>query len=428
MHPKRFCLAFTAIFLAFFACLEVHAQGRGERCLEVGNAYNWFEFGPNGNNGVTAAQHMATMNFAQIINTAVIGNATKLTIHGRGYSGQIGPDFDYSRFRETVDAIHSIGINTIHIHGPFWWQHFNFLWQAQLIAHLESLNTQQIRTYMRHVLSAMEHNIKRTNFNVAGQSTTMRQDELVVDVLIEPTRDGGWQNAQNIQGLARGNQAGDVNTFLTSQSSYTSSFWARAGQDYVNYALRTAREVFGPRVKLAVDEYGAIGNWERGGIIQGKPEAFSRIVEANIDYIDIVKLQWDVELPQNQNEINALYQKFRATAARYAEMGIEVAVSSASVRMAAHQANDPAALQLQADTFVAMTRACVDSPNCFRFFFFGIIDPFWWGQSVFGTMHALLFSNVFNSNIPSLQPKPAYYALRNYLNGLTTKRPCARWR
>jgi endo-1,4-beta-xylanase len=92
---------------------------------------------------------------------------------------------------------------------------------------------------------------------------------------------------------------------------------------------------------------------------------------------------------------------------RFAQLGLDVAITEADVRM--QLPPDPDKLAKQADSFARLLQACLDVQRCVSYTVWGFTDAHSWVPTTFaGQGAATLFDE-------QLQPKPAYVALADLL-------------
>ncbi|MQM26607.1 endo-1,4-beta-xylanase [Glycomyces albidus] len=100
---------------------------------------------------------------------------------------------------------------------------------------------------------------------------------------------------------------------------------------------------------------------------------------------------------------------------RFADLGLQVAVTEADVRMPLDENGEPTAEQiaLQAERYDGMLQACLNVPACSSFTVWGFDDGHSWVPGVFDEGYATIMTEEF-------EKKPAYFAL---LDGLTDATP-----
>ena len=191
-------------------------------------------------------------------------------------------------------------------------------------------------------------------------------------------------------------------------------------------AFRQARAVW-PTKKLIYDDYGTAEFYDPyNQVVDNKTEAAFEMARNTPD-LDVGGTQVDIMLPENAAGVNQVYNRLMFVFDRLASIGKEASITGMSVMIPSNRANEANVADLQAQTFVAIVRACVESPNCFRMVHFGIFDASFWGNHTFpNIVSALLFGNNWNQQLQSLQPKPAYTMVRDYLRQQTFKRMCSR--
>lgn len=183
-----------------------------------------------------------------------------------------------------------------------------------------------------------------------------------------------------------------VNEPLDADGNLRNSVWLRTlGPDYVAKALRWARAA-DPVARLFINDYGIEG-------INAKSDALYRLVRklrASGVPIDGVGFQthWNTDpLPAD----------FAKNLRRFADLGIEVAITEADVRIVRPASAE--SLAAQAAVYRQAAEACLSVPRCVSFTVWGFSDKYSWVPSAQpGTGEACLFSVDYRA-------KPAYDAV-----------------
>jgi endo-1,4-beta-xylanase len=146
-------------------------------------------------------------------------------------------------------------------------------------------------------------------------------------------------------------------------------FMSKIGEHYLEVALRTARAA-DPDVKLYINEIGAEGlNAKSDGLYA----LVKRLRERGVP-LDGVGFQYHTSLGPGAPTI----ERVRANFQRFADLGVDVAVSEMDVGTKMFNGSISDRLEKQADVYFDAARACADQPACARFTTWGISDKYSW--------------------------------------------------
>ncbi len=228
------------------------------------------------------------------------------------------------------------------------------VWHFQLPGWVRQLGRDDLRQAMReHIRTVMEH---------------FSEDVGVWDVVNEPIADGG--------GLR------------------PSVFARRLGPGFIEDAFRTAR-VADPDAKLYLNEIGAEGIGPKSNRLY----EIVRDLKARGVPIDGVGFQTHANLQGLPADFVANMQRFRA-------LGLDVAITEADVALKLPPS--PADLQVQADIYAQIVRACL-AVKCASLTFWGYTDGrSWISETQAGMGAATLLDD-------ALRPKPAFSAVQQAL-------------
>jgi endo-1,4-beta-xylanase len=184
-----------------------------------------------------------------------------------------------------------------------------------------------------------------------------------------------------------------VNEPLANDGSLKQTFFTQhLGAGYIELALRAAREA-DPNAKLYINEIGAeeLYNPKADGLYNLVKDLRARGVP-----LDGVGFQFHTGIgPSAPN-----WYRVRANLQRFADLGVEIAISEMDVRASGSGALSDR-LNQQAQIYHQAAAACADLLACVRFTTWGVSDAFsWLGASE----RALPFDSQF-------RPKPAWYAI-----------------
>ncbi len=190
-----------------------------------------------------------------------------------------------------------------------------------------------------------------------------------------------------------------VNEAFNEDGTYRDTiFYRTLGPGYIADALRWARQA-DPHAKLYLNDY----NLEAIG---PKSDAYYNLVKqlkAQGVPIDGVGFQGHLALQYGYPD--TLQQNLQ----RFADLGLDVAITELDIRM--YVPADEAKLATQADWYSRVTKACLAVRRCVGITIWDYTDKYSWIPAVFQGEGAAL---PYDEN---LQPKPAYYAIRDALTG-----------
>jgi endo-1,4-beta-xylanase len=195
-----------------------------------------------------------------------------------------------------------------------------------------------------------------------------------------------------------------VNEPFNEDGTYRSTLWYNGlGANYMANALTWARAA-DPAAKLYINDYNVEG-------VNAKSTALYNLVKslkaAGVP-IDGVGLQAHLILGQVPATLQQNIQRF-------ADLGVDVAITELDVRMALPA--DSTKLAQQAADYKAVVAACVAVTRCVNVTVWGFTDSDSWVPSTFPGYGA---ATPYDENYA---PKPAYYAIAEALGGGTTTPP-----
>ncbi|SEF46868.1 endo-1,4-beta-xylanase (glycosyl hydrolase family 10) [Actinacidiphila yanglinensis] len=195
-----------------------------------------------------------------------------------------------------------------------------------------------------------------------------------------------------------------VNEPFNEDGTYRSDIWYnQIGQSYIADAL-TAAHAADPAAKLYINDYNIEGE-------NAKSNAMYNLVKSLKQQgvpIDGVGFQAHFILGQIPSD-------FEANLQRFADLGVDVAVTELDVRM-----NTPATaanLQQQASDYTKVVDDCLGVSRCQGITVWGFNDATSWVPSTFPGQGA---ATPYDENY---QPKPAYYAIQTALGGSGSTTP-----
>ncbi|MFF4904335.1 endo-1,4-beta-xylanase [Streptomyces sp. NPDC001260] len=195
-----------------------------------------------------------------------------------------------------------------------------------------------------------------------------------------------------------------VNEPFNEDGTYRSTIWYNGlGADYIANALTWAHAA-DPAAKLYINDYNVEG-------VNAKSTALYNLVKdlkGRGVPIDGVGLQAHLIVGQVPATLQQNIQRF-------ADLGVDVAVTELDVRMALPA--DSAELAQQAADFKSVVAACVAVTRCAGVTVWGFADSDSW---VPGTFPGYGAATPYDDNYA---PKPAYYAIVEALGGTTTTPP-----
>ncbi|MFI6895597.1 endo-1,4-beta-xylanase [Streptomyces sp. NPDC050256] len=178
----------------------------------------------------------------------------------------------------------------------------------------------------------------------------------------------------------------------------TSPFYTAMGSDYIATALRAAHAA-DPDAKLYVNDYNIEG-------LGAKSDAMYALVSELLDEgvpLDGVGMQAHLAV-----QYGFPYQ-MQANMQRFADLGLDVAVTELDVRMQLPADSTKAATQ--SSYYRQVTEACLAVERCVGITVWDYTDKYSWVPSTFPGQGA---ANLYDEN---LLPKPAYSAVRTALGG-----------
>jgi endo-1,4-beta-xylanase len=187
-----------------------------------------------------------------------------------------------------------------------------------------------------------------------------------------------------------------VNEALDEDGTLRHGVWLDTlGSGYIADAFRWARAA-DPAAKLYINDF----NVEGVGAKSNALLALVRDLRAAGVPVDGVGFQTHLT-------IGGLPSSFQQNLQRFTDLGVEVSVTEADVRLPLP--STPTSLATQATIYGQALRACLAVPRCVSFTTWGFTDAHSWVPSAFpGQGDALPFD-------ANLQPKPAYTALQQAL-------------
>jgi endo-1,4-beta-xylanase len=221
----------------------------------------------------------------------------------------------------------------------------------------------------------------------------------VQDLDREETIDLLEQHVKTVVGRYEGRiQYWDVlNEAIDWDGSLRETIWLeKIGPEYIDMVFEWAHEA-DPEAKLYYNDYGIEG-------LNDKSNAVYELVQGMLDRgvpIHGVGLQGHFHL----EELPGTFE-VGANIERFGQLGLDVQFTEVDVRL-----DEPVTvekLQTQADVYWLMFQVCVEQPACKAFITWGVTDKHHWLNSQEGVAPGLLFDE-------ELQPKPAYWALRDVL-------------
>ena len=198
-----------------------------------------------------------------------------------------------------------------------------------------------------------------------------------------------------------------ANECITDGSNNTlrDSFWQKTiGNDYLDSAFTYARQA-DPDALLFYNDYSTETK-------NSKSDAVYNLVKSMKDRnipIDGVGFQCHLIYNMDNNFYSSVEENFK----RFADLGLQVAVTELDVRI--QQPIDQAKYQIQANDYHNMIQIALENEKCNTFMLWGFTDKHSWIPSFFpGFDDALIFDRDY-------QPKPAYTAILEVLKDAATK-------
>ncbi|HEU4389440.1 MAG TPA: endo-1,4-beta-xylanase [Blastocatellia bacterium] len=196
-----------------------------------------------------------------------------------------------------------------------------------------------------------------------------------------------------------------VNEAFEESGALRNSFWfQKIGSDYIRMAFQFAREA-DPNAKLYYNDF----NTE--GMNSKSTAAFNLIRDLRAQGVPIDGVGFQMHL------INPfrVQQQHRDNFSRFASLGLELSITELDIRIALPTTTDK--LQQQALGYSDVIQLCLSQPNCRVLTTWGFTDKFSWVPGTFsGQGDALIFD-------VNYQPKPAYFALLDALQGTQQSQP-----
>ena len=195
-----------------------------------------------------------------------------------------------------------------------------------------------------------------------------------------------------------------VNEPFNEDGTYRSDLWYnQLGVSYIADAL-TAAHAADPAAKLYINDY----NIEATGAKSNAMYTLVKSLKAQGVPIDGVGFQAHFILGQVPSD-------FKANLQRFADLGVDVAVTELDVRM--QLPSDATKLQQQANDYTTVMNDCLGVSRCKGVTVWGFTDATSWVPSTFPGQGA---ATPYDENY---QPKPAYTAIQTALGGTTTTPP-----
>lgn len=186
-----------------------------------------------------------------------------------------------------------------------------------------------------------------------------------------------------------------ANEVIDDNANLRDSVWSQLGTSYIAEAFRAARAA-DPNAKLYLNDYSIDG-------INAKSDAYYELVQRLLaDGVPIDGMGFQTHLISGR-----LPSDMQQNLQRFADLGLEVAVTEADVRI--DLPVDDAKLATQADTFAGSLEACLAVPQCVSYTVWGFTDRHSWVPDVFDGQGAA------TPMTEDLAPKPAYDALLDAL-------------
>lgn len=187
-----------------------------------------------------------------------------------------------------------------------------------------------------------------------------------------------------------------MNEPFASNGRLIATVWRKIGRRYMDQAFTMARAA-DPAAKLFLNE--------RGIEVPG--------VKANAVFNEVSKMKTrgvpinGVGFQMHANTARPTSQQLAGQFARYAAIGVEVAITEMDVQLP--EPPTPAAIQAQADVYRGALATCRAATNCKTFVVWGFTDKYSWIPLFFpGMGSATVMDSVYKG-------KPAYDALNKHL-------------
>ncbi|MBZ0298749.1 MAG: endo-1,4-beta-xylanase [Anaerolineae bacterium] len=195
-----------------------------------------------------------------------------------------------------------------------------------------------------------------------------------------------------------------VNEAVADNGRLRDTIWLRAlGPDYIAKAFEWAHEA-DPEAVLYYNDY----NGDTPGL---KADAIYKLVQGLVEEgvpVHGVGLQMHLIWQQQRS---ATPRAIGEVMIRLNDLGLKVAVTELDMRIHDPNRGREAMLDLQAEVYSNVLRACLDAPNCDTVVVWGVSDAYSWIPGFTGNDDwPLLFDE-------TLQPKPAYEVVAQALAG-----------
>ncbi|CAE6462743.1 unnamed protein product [Rhizoctonia solani] len=193
-----------------------------------------------------------------------------------------------------------------------------------------------------------------------------------------------------------------VNEMFNDDGTWRASvFYTTIGPYYIDIALRAARAA-DPAAKLYLNEYNT--DW-----IGSKSDAMYNLAKGLLARrVPLHGIGFQAHLI-----VNSFSRTFQANYQRFADLGLDVAITELDIRYTLPQ-ND-ALVTAQAENYKYVMNACLAVSRCVGVTVWDTSDDHSWIPSVFpGQGNALLFDS-------NKKPKPAYYSVADALGAATVR-------
>jgi endo-1,4-beta-xylanase len=192
-----------------------------------------------------------------------------------------------------------------------------------------------------------------------------------------------------------------VNEPFEGDGSLRKSIWQQViGDDYIDSAFVWAHQA-DPDATLVLNEYGA----EPWGTSKsnGMYNKIKSLVENGIP-VHAAGFQCHATLGQSN------FTMIKNNMERYHEIGVSCVITELDIRIPANQMGTQAAWDAQASDYVNYVKLMTETDYCHGIVVWGFTDKYSWipAHTNYTAGEACLFNDLLN-------PKPAYYAIENYL-------------
>jgi endo-1,4-beta-xylanase len=196
-----------------------------------------------------------------------------------------------------------------------------------------------------------------------------------------------------------------VNEPLNEDGTLRNSFWLqRLGESYIADAFRAARAA-DPSAKLYINDYNTDG-------LGAKSDGMYRLVQSLLQQgVPIDGVGFQSHLAVQYGFPSGMRQNLQ----RFADLGLDVAITELDVRMVLP--SDSAKLATQATYYRDVTNACLAVTRCVGVTIWGYTDKYSWIPGTFPGEGAAHLSDV------NFNRKPAYTAVHDALAGTVTEPP-----